>query len=161
MLTARLIYVSQIDPSAAPTLADHMREILTSSSRWNEQYGVTGFLLSNGWWFVQAIEGSNAALDACMQRITRDARHFNVTVRTHLTSAARSFDRWSMCGMSLSGFENDLMKPPDIEFHPWSASSEALLQVLHGVAARHGAELDALHAEFTRDGAGAASSRLY
>ena len=141
----RLVYVSHVVPWAMLDIEVHMRDILTVAHRLNAADRITGLLLSNGVAFVQVLEGRKQAVEDCYARIVRDPRHTQATVRLRERGEPR-FDRWSMCGLTLSALDDALLSPPDIEFDLWKASPKALVQLLAGIAERHGAELDAVHA---------------
>lgn len=152
----QLVYVSDVAPAAALTMQATLRDILLVSHRLNGEGGITGLLLCNGAWFVQILEGEESQVRACYARIERDARHISPTVRLLRPVEEREYSRWSMCGVTLSPLEDDLLGAPDIGLNVRQAASGALTQLLHRVAERHGAELDALHAEL---GAEVASMR--
>ncbi len=143
----QLVYVSDVSPVAALTLQASMREILLVSHRRNAEDAITGLLLSNGAWFIQILEGEEATVRACYARIEQDARHLAPTVRLLRPVDERQFSRWSMCGVTLSSLEDDLLGAPDIGLDVRQVSSGALTQLLRRVAERHGAELDALHTD--------------
>lgn len=143
----QLIYVSLLAPAALLWVELAMREILLVSHRRNAADGITGMLISNGVWFVQVLEGDEAAVEACYARIEKDARHHRPTVRLRKPVPERAFSRWSMCGMTLSLLEDGLLQSPDIVFDIGQASPGALLQLMKRVADKHGLQLDAIHAE--------------
>ena len=84
--------------------------------------GITGMLISNGVWFVQVLEGDEAAVEACYARIEKDGRHHRPTVRARKPVPQRAFSRWSMCGLTLSLLEEGLLQSPDIAFDVGQAS---------------------------------------
>jgi hypothetical protein len=143
----QLVYVSDVSPVAALTLQATMREILLVSHRLNGQDQITGLLLSNGVWFIQMLEGEEPLVRNCYARIERDARHLAPTVRLLRPVETRQFSRWSMCGVTLSPLEDDLLGAADIGLNVRQAPSGALVQLLRRVAERHSVELDALHAD--------------
>jgi hypothetical protein len=147
----RLMYHSHIDVETSLALEDALRQILFSSHQWNLENGVTGLLVTNGYWFLQAIEGAKADVDACFERIRADPRHHDVTLRALSPVPERLFSQWAMCGLTLSPLEDALMSPPDIEFQVWGAPVDKLLQFLQQIAVRYGDRLNALHAAMGAD----------
>jgi hypothetical protein len=143
-MLCRLLYASRISAEAASDLTRTMEDILVVSSRLNLGDGITGLLLADGETFVQALEGPDALVVACYERILKDPRH---TPRLkHLTGIEeRRFPRWSMCGLSLSAADDAILTLPDIGFDLTQADAGALLQHLEGIAYRHGLRLDVLH----------------
>lgn len=71
-------------------------ELLTQSREANRRAAITGVLLYRADRFVQVLEGPKDAVDATLDRITRDTRHANVRVLIDEPLAARQFADWSM-----------------------------------------------------------------
>jgi hypothetical protein len=144
-MLCRLLYVSRIAPAASDRLTSTMEDILVVSAARNRQDAVTGFLLADGESFVQVLEGTDALVTACYERILGDRRHMDVRLRFLAGIEARRFPRWSMCGLCLSELDDAILSPPDIGFDLSGADAGALLQHLEGLAARYARRLDALH----------------
>jgi Sensors of blue-light using FAD len=141
----RLSYVSTVAYAAAAQLNSTVEDILIVSVANNLRDDITGFLLCDGERFAQALEGPSELVEACFDRIVKDDRNVEPLVRERGPVRARSFARWSMCGLTLSDRDDLLLHPPDIEFDLASISKDALWQHLVGVAERHASELDAEH----------------
>ncbi len=62
----------------------------------NRADDITGLLLSDGRRYLQAIEGAEAPLRACYERICRDPRHHDIVTVSDTAIAARQFGGWSM-----------------------------------------------------------------
>lgn len=88
-----LIYVSVARPQLARTDLD---TILASAQRNNTAAGITGALLYYGGHFVQVLEGTAAAIDACLARLSKDPRHHTLRTLERRPIARRRFSRWSM-----------------------------------------------------------------
>ncbi|KNY19084.1 BLUF domain-containing protein [Methylobacterium sp. ARG-1] len=77
----RLVYRSR---SAIAGDAEAMQQtidaVVAASQRSNAQAGVTGTLMFTGLFFVQALEGSAAAVEAIFDRICCDLRHTGLEV---------------------------------------------------------------------------------
>jgi len=146
-MLCRLLYVSRIAPAAADHPTGAMTDILVASARRNRQDAITGLLLADGEHFAQVLEGPDALVTACYERILGDIRHMRSRLRLLVGIEARQFPRWSMCGLYLSDLDDALLNPPDIGFDVYAADAGAVLQHLEGLALRHARRLDALHEE--------------
>ena len=141
-----LLYVSTASVSVAMALADTMQDILVASDANNRRDGITGFLLSDGYAFVQLLEGSKREVQECFSRICADGRNSLPTVRDMSWSDSRLFPNWSMCALNLSGRDNLLLQPGDLGFDLFAASAGALRQHLLALASNHGSDLMRAHA---------------
>src|SRR5438067_2190339 len=102
----RLNYVSRVTTETLARLDLVMLDILTESRAWNSFVGLTGLLFSDGRWFTQVLEGEAGEVEALYSRIAVDRRHVNPLVRWRGPIASRRFDRWSMCGLTLSELDD-------------------------------------------------------
>jgi Sensors of blue-light using FAD len=148
-----LLYISTASVSVAMALAETMQDILVTSDANNRRDGITGFLLSDGYAFVQLLEGPKREVQECFSRICADERNSLPTVRDMSWSDARLFPNWSMCALNLSGRDNLLLQPGDIRFDLFAASAGALRQHLLTLASIHGADLLRAHAPLLSKGA--------
>lgn len=89
----RVIYVSCCLIGHKPGV---LREIVQRSATRNEIAGVTGMLWSDGDHFVQALEGSEEAVSATMQRILADHRHTSIEIAEAREIQSPRFGAWSM-----------------------------------------------------------------
>lgn len=88
-----VIYVSVADP----LVRDHdIAAILVSARRNNSRDGLTGALIYNGYNFMQALEGPEAEVDACLAVIRADARHSGMVEIRRRSIESRDFAEWSM-----------------------------------------------------------------
>ena len=88
----QLLYVS-IATEPTPQVAD---AILEQSRHNNALDGVTGLLYSDGYRFMQVLEGSPESIEATWRRIRHDPRHREVTVLHDIEQEERTFGYWSM-----------------------------------------------------------------
>ena len=146
----RLLYVSTASAAAAATLHETMRDILQVSDARNRRDNITGFLLADGYVFVQLLEGPEAKVQACFSRISADVRNRSPEIRDSGPASERLFPNWSMCGLNLSGRDNVLLRPGHIGFDLRGAAPGALLQHLQTLAQHHGPALLRAHAPFLR-----------
>jgi hypothetical protein len=80
----------------AAALSDQLGEILAVSRRNNRRDGITGYLVSDGTWFLQILEGDHEKVMAALVRIRFDPRQSDVTVINTREIRTRSFPQWSM-----------------------------------------------------------------
>jgi hypothetical protein len=78
-----------------------VRSIVRVSARRNRAAGITGCLVADGGFFAQVLEGPDAAVRECFERIARDPRHRDVRVVWLEPIEARAFPDWSMGGLAL------------------------------------------------------------
>jgi hypothetical protein len=98
----RLIYRSRsrISPEERSSALADIFGIARSN---NKQQGITGALLVTDHWFVQALEGDEAAVRGLYDHIREDARHDEVTVIESTAVDERVFSRWAMAEVSKLG----------------------------------------------------------
>jgi len=96
MALLRLAYVSSSRLAGDPREREHIADILMSSRRNNTEAEVTGALLATDNCFAQVLEGEQAAVEETFGRITKDARHQDITVLLAEPVEARQFPQWSM-----------------------------------------------------------------
>src|SRR5918998_2002584 len=82
----------------AASLSNQVGDILAVSRRNNQRDGITGYLVSDGTWFLQILEGDHVKVTAGLVRIRFDPRHSDVMVISTRQIRTRSFPQWSMGG---------------------------------------------------------------
>jgi len=88
----QLLYISSKSPKEAVSVGG----ILIQSRRNNEAAGVTGLLYTDGYRFLQVLEGKRGAVTETFDRIKADARHQAVVVLSDREVGEREFGAWSM-----------------------------------------------------------------
>lgn len=88
----RVIYVSEKTDSSDASLA----QIIASSTKNNQDSGVTGCLLSGSNSFLQLLEGPRHTIDRLYVTIKADSRHKNVAMLTDEDIVQKLFASWSM-----------------------------------------------------------------
>jgi hypothetical protein len=101
----RLIYRSR---SARPIDWDILDDILHRSERNNIANGLSGVLLATTTHFLQVMEGAYEPVNATFMRIVRDPRHDEIRLVEFGLAAERLFSGWSMRGIGLFDFRNEL-----------------------------------------------------
>lgn len=93
----RLLYVSKsLLDGPQPQQVAQMRALVEGSSRRNALVGVTGCLLFDQGWFVQVLEGPEAAVERIFDAICCDFRHAEVTLVDFAHVRERVFEQWGM-----------------------------------------------------------------
>ncbi len=113
--------------------------ILQIAQQKNQAAGVTGALLYSGGYFIQVLEGEEAAVEEIFESIQCDTRHRDVAVLSHEYVDERNFPHWSMAlaGFSadlIPGLEGILVLPEDIKGSP---TGIALVKILTGLLQRY------------------------
>lgn len=93
--TFRLIYRSQnlIPPDSRRT---ELGALFSTARSNNKKQHITGALLLSGNWFVQVLEGEEAAVRALFSHIETDPRHDSVSLIDSRTVDGPLFSRWAM-----------------------------------------------------------------
>jgi hypothetical protein len=89
----RVIYVSR---STGPIEASALETLMEASRSHNENAGISGILCSGRGYFVQALEGSEAAVVPLYASILRDKRHQQSALLSIGLVSSRAFPQWSM-----------------------------------------------------------------
>jgi hypothetical protein len=75
-----------------------LRSILESSARNNGRDDITGYLVFDGTWFMQVLEGDPGKVRAAYNRIQEDRRHTDLVLTSTMEVRVRSFPDWAMGG---------------------------------------------------------------
>lgn len=119
--TFRLMYRSH---SLLPTdgRGAALAEIFSQARSNNKQSGITGALLLTDHYFVQVLEGDEAAVRRLYERISADDRHDDVTLLESQTVEGRVFAKWAMARVSSSGRGDIPLHADDGGLHPAARS---------------------------------------
>jgi hypothetical protein len=101
-----LIYSSV---STRPLGEDDLGALLAQSRESNEREDITGVLLFRNGYFLQVLEGPDAAVRAKLDRIKHDERHTQVRVILEELVEDRQFPEWTM---GFPAAERDLEEVP-------------------------------------------------
>ncbi len=112
-----------------------LRFILEVSVRNNAAVAVTGMLLRHCDHFIQALEGSAAAVEAIYRRVQRDPRHQDLKLIQDATPRFRSFGGWAMCGYNMGPADNEILEVLALRrgFDPQRISGSGALSLLKTV----------------------------
>lgn len=89
----RIMYMSQARKRLSQ---QEIYNLSTAAAARNARTGITGVLVCVTGCFLQIIEGSKAAIDELMQRLSADARHHQITVILDESIQQRAFAQWNM-----------------------------------------------------------------
>jgi hypothetical protein len=137
--TYRLIYASHIAPVCQDDLKAALTNIVTRSIVKNRKARITGLLIAHKGWFVQALEGPRAAVEALFDTVAADPRHHHALPLYQGVVEARLFEQWSMCARVLAGGDEAVLSAlnPKAPFDPTKAPERTLMRLLTTVADVH------------------------
>lgn len=98
----RLIYHSRQTPIVIGDLDFNVRAIIQAAIRNNREFGLTGLLVTVRGYFLQALEGPEAAVRGAYNRIAIDPRHSDVAIISGEPVETRLFREWNMCARALA-----------------------------------------------------------
>lgn len=88
-----LVYVSQ---ATHDFQEEELADLLAISRRNNAVIGITGLLMYESRFFMQALEGPRGSVEALLQKIKRDSRHTDVQIVCEDHIRHRYFGPWRM-----------------------------------------------------------------
>jgi hypothetical protein len=89
----RICFVSRIHPELQSL---DLRAIVQSSAARNELSRIGSFMVADGGFFAQVIEGPAGEVRALAARIRRDPRHTDMQIVLEGAASEREFSEWSM-----------------------------------------------------------------
>lgn len=92
-MLVRLVYASRASEIYTPQTFD---AILAASRKNNPPNGITGVLCTNGFIFLQMLEGGRKEVNETFCRIAKDNRHHDVQILHFEEITERKFASWSM-----------------------------------------------------------------
>jgi hypothetical protein len=129
----RLVYHSRSNlESSHKPLEVEVADILAASITNNREAGVTGGLIYDRYWFVQALEGERKAVEETYQRLAADPRHHHLVVVTASNVDFRRFPHWSMAAENWREAK-DLFLRFDDGFDPRTLARDALLDLVEAI----------------------------
>lgn len=103
-----LIYASKVMPSVS---IEEVQNILSIARKNNAELGITGVLLCDTAYFLQALEGEAEVLQSVFKRIAKDPRHADVEILARGEIDQPRFSNWSMgfvdAATVLAGYPSD------------------------------------------------------
>ena len=137
--TYRLIYASHIAPVCLDDLKSALVSIVSRSIPANRKARITGLLIAHKGWFVQALEGPRAAVEALFETIAADARHHHALPLSQGEVDGRLFEQWNMCARVLTSNDEAVLSAlnPKAAFDPTKIPDRTLMRLLATVADVH------------------------
>ena len=124
----QLVYASQYHNLSVLEVVEGIVEKAKRNNLKNKLTGV--FVLGSGY-FLQCLEGGRTAINKTFNRISRDSRHFNVTILTYKKSLERTFPFWTMAFASENLTDKEIYFKYHLnEFNPFKLDPEAALPFL-------------------------------
>jgi len=120
-----------------PQAALDINAIIQNSRENNARAGVTGFLMFDGEYFAQALEGTRSAVTLTYNKIAGDTRHRNLHLISCMDVKERLFPGWAMGlldGIPREAREKFLATFTIERLHPNSITLERLLYFLQTLA---------------------------
>lgn len=142
-----LIYSSRFAPGFPGSPEDQEEEIgkiIRASIRNNRERAITGLLLVHRGWFLQALEGPEAAVTETYARILADHRHCDAAILAR-SLGRRAFPNWNMCARRLSNADDAILaKLGGALFEPSTWTAAQALELLIHVRDRQAETMTAL-----------------
>jgi hypothetical protein len=132
----RLLYYSRLTDKLTPTTVfKRIKPIMVSALKRNPPLGITGALIFNETFFIQAMEGDQGRVSELFLRISKDRRHTAVTIADCRAVQSRAFDDWAMTFMNPDALSAEAVKRFKLEgeFHPGKMDSQMLLRFMEEV----------------------------
>lgn len=113
-------------------------EILATSVANNSRDCITGALICDDRWFLQALEGAENKVSATFERILRDQRHRDVSLVTMQPVAERRYPNFAMVCLCHGQDNNDLFRhyAEDESFDPRQMRADRLSDLIEAVVQR-------------------------
>lgn len=145
----RLIYASRRPQGLSRDPEAEVRDILIASINNNRSCALSGLLMAQPGWFLQALEGPAEDVARTYNRICTDSRHFDTVVRASAPATSRSFRRWTMCAPSMSAADEVILGAlvEGQAFDPFACSADAAMALLSQVGDLHADLLNHQHTE--------------
>lgn len=137
MPLSRLIYVSEarFDPKEG-SLFSQLTGIMRASVRNNRAAGVTGALVFDDAWFLQALEGERRDVWQTFERINADERHANCLLVAMGEVNERVFNSWWM-GLAMRDVNTEASFRPHMRggiLDPRAMSADDILGLMRKLA---------------------------
>ena len=125
-----LVYHSRIPSKILPT---DIKNILSSARKNNSRDNITGALFSDASHFYQILEGPEARVKACFERISKDTRHKSVKVMMQKSQHERMFSSWDMMFLNLDDIDPKIVRRvlgfEKKKINPYSVTGGQLLEL--------------------------------
>lgn len=138
-MLVQMVYASRpVQPFSSASL----NAILTTARKNNPPHGLTGMLLYDHRYFMQAVEGDRTEVNSLMQQLIKDPRHTDFLLLRFATVSERTFPHWSMGYVPevSSSAPFLLERGVNLEFNPYTLSEARVVALLTELGATAHAE---------------------
>jgi hypothetical protein len=113
-----------------------IQDILATSRRNNQTWGITGVLCYDPKCFLQCLEGPRNRINALYKQILCDERHHEVTLLEYSDIHQRKFEKWSMAYVRIDELtESIVLKYSETRaFKPFSMTGKQALGFIEEIA---------------------------
>lgn len=111
-----LIALTYVSAAQHMMTSPELLEILKVSKENNRPLNITGMLLYRDGYFIQVLEGEEAAVVELFEKISQDDRHHHVLEVSREVIDNRSFGDWSMGYTNLEELEDPKSIPGYVDF---------------------------------------------
>jgi len=132
----RLIYHSRQTPMVLGDLDAHVHAIIERSIPNNQRFMLTGLLIVVQGFFLQVLEGPEAAVRGAYCRIVDDPRHDQIAIISGEQAQTRLFGQWNMCARALASADQSILDVLDSKglFDPARLTPKSAVDLLRKVA---------------------------
>lgn len=95
-----IVYSSKFTGSSS-SATEVLDQIVAAAEERNRDAGISGILLFQNGYFLQALEGDEIIVRSVFQKIQSDRRHSELVLHADQSIASRSFYNWSMDGFAI------------------------------------------------------------
>lgn len=135
----RLVYASRVAPECLAELKVVMPRLLANAMARNRVLGITSLLCVHRGWFVQALEGPDAAVVRMFEILGDDRRHRDLFPIVEGRASDRLFGCWSLAGRALGAADLAVVSAlgPGASFDPTALPATTILRLLTTVGEVH------------------------
>jgi Sensors of blue-light using FAD len=126
----RLIYVSTAVDGVD---MNEFKRILETAQKNNMSQDLTGMLVFNSKIFLQALEGSRESINTLYNKLTKDPRHYSLTLLKYEAIEERHWPDWSMAFAAASSNNKRLYLKYGMQstFNPYGMSGDAVEKLMY------------------------------
>lgn len=128
----QLIYASEINDSLS---IDDLKLMFKQAARRNQDHGISGFIVFDGKYFLQIIEGDEVRVNKLYENIVNDKRHSNILLLGTKQNSQRDFKSWYLGYLDEDKVIQDYHKKQTgkTNFLPHQLDYEYALKFLDGI----------------------------
>ncbi len=130
---ARLVYAST---KGRYVDGEELKKIMATAKVNNGELGVTGVLIFNSQYFLQALEGTRAQITSLFNTIAKDERHNGIQLISMQDIDHRCWAQWSMRLISITEKEEKIYArySNQTQFNPFIIASDLVVDFLNDIS---------------------------